>query len=57
MYKPLTSNFEELKARIKREMKEVSESLVRKAVSSMKKRPASVVSGNGGAFDGKAIRL
>ena len=59
MYKPFTSNSnsEELKDMIKREIKELPESLVRKAVFSMKKRAARVVSENGGAFEGKAITL
>ena len=52
VYKPLPFNLEELKARVKREMRELPESLVRKAVLSMKKRAARVVSENGGAFEG-----
>ena len=46
---------EELKPRIKREVEELPESVVRKAVFSMKKRLARVVSENGGNFEGKAI--
>jgi hypothetical protein len=57
VYKPLPSNLEELNSRIKREMKELPQSFVRYVVFSMKKRAAIVVSENGGAFEGKAIRL
>ena len=57
VYKPLPSNLEELKTRIKREVRNLPESLVRKAVFSMKKRAARVVAEDGGAFEGKAIRL
>ena len=57
MYKPLTSKFEELKARIKKEMKELPESFVRKAIFSMKKRAARVVSKNGGPVEGNATML
>ena len=52
VYKPLPFNLEELKARVKREMRELPESLVRKAVLSMKKRAARVLSENGGDFEG-----
>ena len=48
---------EELKARIKKEMKELPESFVRKAVFSMKKWAARVVSKNGGAVEGNATML
>ena len=40
VYKPLPFNLEELKARVKREMRELPESLVRKTVLSMKKKAA-----------------
>ena len=39
------------------EIKELQESLVKKAVFGMKKRADGVVSKNGGGFEGKAIRL
>ena len=52
VYKPLPTNLEELKARIKREMYELPESLV-----IMEKGAASVASENGKPFEGKAIRL
>jgi hypothetical protein len=48
---PLPLNLEELKARIKNEMRKLSESLVRKAVLSMKKRAGRVLSENCGAFE------
>ena len=57
MYTHLPFDMEELKARIKREMKEMSDSLVRKAVFSMEKRAATDVTVIGRGFEGKAIRL
>ena len=53
VYKPLPFNLAELKARVKREMRELPESLVRKPVCSMKKSAARVVSENGFFFRGK----
>ena len=50
MYKPINSDMEKLKARIKRDMKELHESLVRKAVCSREKRAAKVEYETGGAF-------
>ena len=57
VYKPLPSNLEDLKTRIKREMRDLPEELVKRSVYSMKKRALKVVAEEGGAFEGKHMRI
>ena len=57
VYKPLPSTLEELKDKIKREVRALPEVLVRKAVFSIKKRSVRVMAEEGKAFEGRQIRL
>ena len=57
VYKPLPSNMMELKARIRRELRNLPDLLVSKAVFSMKRRATRVMGESGGAFEGKVLRL
>ena len=57
VYKPLPSNLEDLKTKIKRERRDLPEELVKRSVYSMKKKALRVVAEEGGAFEGKHMMI
>ena len=57
VYKPLPSNLEDLKTKIKRDMMDLPEELVKRSVYSRKKRALKIVAEEGGAFEGKHMMI
>ena len=57
IYRLLPNNMEDLKNRIKRLMRDLSEEIVKRSVYRMKKRAIKVAAEEGGVFEGKHMKI